>query len=94
MSKLPNGLGISAFFLSALGVLLFFEVIRPFRDMSIDGPLALTSWGIGAVVGLGCFFLKGRSIALTVISILANVIPLLASLALLWALSHSNFAWH
>jgi len=62
--------------------------------MSIDGPIALGSWGIGAVLGIACFFLKGRSKTLSIISVAANILPLLAALALLWAISHSNFAWH
>jgi hypothetical protein len=33
-----------------LGLLLIFEVIRPFHDMSKDGPLAMILWGVGATV--------------------------------------------
>ncbi len=62
--------------------------------MSIDGPIALDSWGLGAAFGTVCFFLKGRSVTLSVISVVANILPLLAALALLWVLSRSNFAWH
>src|SRR5438045_2036691 len=94
MTKLPHTLGIVALLLCVFGALLFTEVIRPFRDMSIDGPLAVASWGVGAAIGIACFFLKGQSIALTAISVVVNVVPLLGSLALLWALSHTNFAWH
>ena len=94
MTKLPHVLGTVALLLCVFGVLLFTEIIRPFRDMSIDGPLAVASWGTGAAIGIGCLFVKGRSIALTVISVVVNVVPLLGSLALLWALSHTNFAWH
>jgi hypothetical protein len=94
MTKLPNALAILALLLCVFGTLVFTEVIRPFRDMSIDGPLAVASWGVGAAIGIACFFLKGRSIALTAISVVVNVVPLLGTLGLLWALSHTNFAWH
>lgn len=92
--RLPTKLGIVALLLCLVGVLIFSEVIRPFREMSIDGPIALTCWGGGATLGVACLFLKGRSTALSVMSIVANMLPLLAALALLWAISHSNFAWH
>ena len=44
---LANWLAMAAVALALLGVLLFLEVIRPFHNLSIDGPLALLSWGIG-----------------------------------------------
>ena len=94
IKTIPNLLGIVALLLCVVGALIFCEVIRPFRDMSIDGPIALSAWGIGAALGVACFFLKGRSLTLSVISVVANVLPLLAALVLLWVLSHSNFAWH
>ena len=94
IKAIPNLLGIVALLLCGLGALIFFEVIRPFRDMSIDGPIALSVWGVGAALGVSCFFLKGRSLTLSVISVVANILPLLAALALLWVMSHSNFAWH
>lgn len=91
---MPNLLGIIALLLSTVGLLIFFEVLRPFRDMSIDGPIALVSWGIGAAIGVACLFLKRRSLTLSIVSMVANLIPLLAALVLLWALSRSNFGWH
>ena len=45
--KLANWLAMAALALAVLGILLFVEVIRPFHDLSIDGPLALLSWGAG-----------------------------------------------
>ncbi|MFL6584446.1 MAG: hypothetical protein ACJ8KU_08000 [Chthoniobacterales bacterium] len=92
--KLPNQLSVLALFFCALGVLIFVEVIRPFRDLSVDGPIALISWGIGAALGIGCLFLKGRSITLSVITVAANLLPLAGALLLLWGMSHTNFTWH
>ena len=94
MRRLPNSLSIVALVLGASGVLIFCEVIRPFRDMSIDGPIALSLWGIGAALGISCFFLKGRSLPLSILSLVANVLPLVAALVLMWGISHSNFMWH
>jgi len=85
---------VAALLLSAAGLLLVFEVIRPFRDLSVDGPLALVAWGIGMTLGVTCLFLKARSIALGVIVILANAIPLLAAGSVWWLMRGSNFAWH
>ena len=85
---------ISALFLAVIAPLIFYEVIRPFRDMSVDGPIALGLWGIGGALGALCFFLKGRSKIFSAIGFTVNILPLLAALVLLWLLSHSNFAWH
>ncbi|MGI8955306.1 MAG: hypothetical protein ACR2II_00095 [Chthoniobacterales bacterium] len=94
IKTIPNFLGIAALLLCALGALIFCEVLRPFRDMSIDGPIALASWGLGAALGISGFFLKGRSLTLSVIGAASNILPLIAALVLFWLLAHSNFAWH
>ncbi|MEP7072064.1 MAG: hypothetical protein ABI839_06735 [Verrucomicrobiota bacterium] len=91
--KTPHLLGTIALLLCGFGVLISVEVIRPFRDMAIDGPIALGSWGAGLALGITCFFLKGRSLTLSMISVAANLLLLLAALAL-WVISNSNFAWH
>ena len=94
IKTIPNLLGSVALLLCVSGALIACEVIRPFRDMSIDGPIALGAWGIGVALGVSCFFLRGRSLTLSVISVAANILPLIAALALLWVMSRSNFAWH
>ena len=38
--------------LFAFGLLLFFEVLRPFCDLNIDLPIALAGWALGLVVAL------------------------------------------
>jgi hypothetical protein len=43
---IPNLLGAVVLLLAAFGVLICFEVIRPFRDLAVDGPIALALWGI------------------------------------------------
>ncbi len=94
MKSLPHWLCLAALLLCALGVLIFLEVLRPDRDMAIDGPSALVAWATGTALGVSCLFLKGRSRALSIVSLLANLLPLLAALVLIWAMSRSNFGWH
>ena len=77
-----------------LGLLLIFEVIRPFHDMSKDGPLAMILWGVGATVAMIGFFVRPRAIALGVAALLANLIPLCGVAAVLVLLSHSTLIWH
>lgn len=91
---LTKTLPLLACALSAAGILLILEVIRPFHDLALDGPLALTLWGIGVALSFTSFFLRGRSIIFSVIGLFVNVIPLIGALILWWLLSHSNFAWH
>ncbi len=91
---LPHLLGVISLLLCGLGVLIFCEMVRPFRDMAKDGPIALGAWSVGLALGTGCFFLRGRSAVLSAISVAANLLPLVGALVLLWVLGHSNFAWH
>jgi hypothetical protein len=56
-------LTIVSFVCAMLGLLLIFEVIRPFHDMSKDGPLAMILWGVGATVAA---FLCGHAQLLSV----------------------------
>jgi len=86
-------LTIISFVCAAMGLLLIFEV-RPFRDMSKDGPLAMISWGIGATVAIIGFFVRPRAIALSVAALLANLIPLCGVGAVLALLGHSTLIWH
>ena len=80
--------------LAVLGLLLVFEVIRPFRDMSKDGPLAMVLWGVGAATAFSCFFLRPRSTALSVIALLANSLALIGLAIVFFLLSRSTFIWH
>ena len=45
---------IVSFACAMMGAALIFEVIRPFRDMSKDGPLAMILWGVGVDHRLFC----------------------------------------
>lgn len=48
LSLLPAVLALA---LLLLGVLLVLEVVRPFRDLAVDGPIALGCWGGGLLLG-------------------------------------------
>lgn len=87
-------LTIVSFVCALLGLLLIFEVIRPFHDMSKDGPLAMILWGVGATVAIIGFFVRPRAIALGVAALLANLIPLSGVAAVLVLLGHSTLIWH
>lgn len=87
-------LTIVSFVCALLGVLLIFEVIRPFHDMSKDGPLAMILWGVGATVAIIGFFVRPRAIALGVAALLANLIPLSGVAAVLVLLGPSTLIWH
>ena len=77
-----------------LGLLFIFEVIRPFHDMSKDGPLAMILRGVGATVAIIGFFVRPHAIALGVAALLANLIPLCGVAAVLVLLGHSTLIWH
>jgi len=92
-NRITNIFGTVALGLSVAGGLLVCEVIRPFHDFSIDGSIALSFWGMGAALGFVGFFLKGRSLAFSIISLVANVVPLLGALVVWWLMRQSDFAW-
>jgi len=87
-------LTIVSFVCAGMGLLLIFEVIRPFRDMSKDGPLAMILWSVGATVAIIGFFVRPRVIALSVAALLANLIPLCGVAVVLVLLGHSTLIWH
>jgi hypothetical protein len=76
---IPNLLGAVVLLFATFFVLICFEVIGPFPDPAVDGPIALALWGIGAAFAISYFFMKGRSLTLTVSSLAANVLLLLAA---------------
>ena len=87
-------LTIVSFVCAMIGLLFIFEVIRPFHDLSKDGPLAMILWGIGATVAIIGFFVRPRAIALDIAALLANLIPLCGVAAVLVLLGHSTLIWH
>ena len=90
----PKRLAIVSFACAAMGLLLIFEVVRPFRDIAKDGPLAMILWGIGTIAGIAGFFLRPRAIALSIAALMANLIPMCGIAALLLLLGRSTLIWH
>jgi hypothetical protein len=72
-----------SFLLLVFGALLAFEVIRPFRDLAIDGPIALACWGIGVLLAALALWLRQGIFALNVTALVLNILALLAMGALL-----------
>ena len=62
--------------------------------MSKDGPLAMILWGVGVTVAMIGFFVQPRAITLSLVALLANLIPLCGVAAVLVLLSHSPLIWH
>jgi hypothetical protein len=83
MKYFSNQLAIAAVLLSCVGLLVFFQIIRPFRNPSVDGPLSLAASGIGTVLTIISLFLPQKLRALCAVGILFNVLPLFCALALL-----------
>ncbi len=93
--KITNIFRMMALGLSVAGGLLVCEVIRPFHDFSIDGPIALSFLGNrrgarirvlrfeSAIAGVQ-HYQPGRQC----------VVPPLGALVVWWLMSQSNFAWH
>lgn len=79
----PHLFAGASFLLLALGALLAFEVIRPFRDLAIDGPIALACWGIGVLLAALALWLRQGIFALNVTALVLNILALLAMGALL-----------
>ncbi len=73
----------ASFVLLVVGALLAFEVIRPFRDLAVDGPLAMACWGLGMLLPAIALWLRQGLFALNVTALVLNVFALLAMGALL-----------
>jgi hypothetical protein len=52
MKYFSNQLAVAAVLLSCVGLLVFFQIIGPFRNPSVDGPLSLAAWGIGTALAI------------------------------------------
>ncbi|MDN3649685.1 hypothetical protein QWZ13_12245 [Reinekea marina] len=57
-----------------LGALLIFEVIRPYSNLKVDGPLGLSCFVLGALIS-GCFlWFSFGVIAINMISLALNLV--------------------
>jgi len=80
------GLSLALF---ASGLLLFFEVIRPFRDLELDGPIAMGCWALGVVLPATAMWLRHRPFWLNLAALLLNAIVLAGVSALLYLVATS-----
>ena len=74
--------------LLVVGLLLLFEVVRPFRDLSIDGPIAMSAWSVGFLLGVVAVWLRRGSRALSISALALNLLALAAVSVVLESLTH------
>ncbi len=75
--------------LFAWGLLLFFEVVRPFRDPDIDMPIALGCWVLGLALAAAGLWLRHGMFALNIVMLVLNSLVLAALGILFWLISSS-----
>ena len=73
--------------LFAFGLLLFFEVIRPFRDLNVDLPIALAGWALGVIVALLAVWKRAGSLWINIAAATCNFLAF-AGLSLLVNAAH------
>lgn len=76
--------GLSLLLLFACGLLLFFEVVRPFRDPDIDMPIALGCWVLGLALAAAGLRLRRGMFAFNIV-----MLALAALGILFWLISSS-----
>jgi hypothetical protein len=87
-AKLCNTLSLLSLLLLVFAILLLFEVLRPFHDLEIDGPIALWSIIGGVVLALVAVWLRRGSRLLHVTALVLNAVALAALLVVIYGLSH------
>jgi hypothetical protein len=75
--------------LFACGLLLFFEVLRPFRDPDFDMPIALGCWVLGLALAAAGLWLRHGMFALNMAALVLNSLVLAALGLLFWLISSS-----
>lgn len=81
-------LGLMSLALLGLEALIFFEVIRPFRDNNIDQPMGLCLAGLGALLSLFSLGARKGAMILNIIAFLLNIATLIAVGLIALSLSH------
>jgi hypothetical protein len=75
--------------LFACGLLLFFEVLRPFHDPDFDMPIALGCWVLGLALAAAGLWLRHGMFALNMAALVLNSLVLAALGLLFWLISSS-----
>lgn len=70
-----------------LGVLLFFEVLRPFSDLKIDGPLALSCCVMGALISGCLLWFNLGNISINIICLILNLVVIAGICTMLYMAS-------
>ena len=73
--------------LFAAGLLLLFEVVRPFRDLSIDGPIAMAAWSFGFLLAVVAVWWRRGSRTLGIVALLLNLLAIVIVSAMLFSLT-------
>ena len=81
-------LGLISLALLGLDTLIFFEVIRPFRDGNIDQPLGYSLAGLGTLLSLFSLGARKGATALNIVAFVLNIGAIIAVGLLARSLSH------
>lgn len=71
--------------LFATGLLLILEIIRPSRDLAIDGPTAMVCWGLGILLP-ALTIRRRKTTPLNIAALTLNALALIAVATLLFLL--------
>ena len=71
------------------GALLLLEVIRPFRDLELDGPVALGCWTLGILLPAVALGLRHRLYYFNLAALVLNALALAGTLGLLYVISRT-----
>ena len=77
-----------ALLLLGCGALLVLEVVRPFRDLATDGPIALGCWSTGLLLAVAAIWLGRGSLLLSVAALSLNLLALVGISLVLYSLSN------
>lgn len=77
-----------ALLLLGCGALLVLEVVRPFRDLAIDGPIAVGCWSAGLLLAVAAIWLRRGSLLLSVAALCLNLLALVGISLVLYSLSN------
>jgi hypothetical protein len=88
VSRSSNLLSVISLLLLAIALLLVFEVVRPFRNLAIDGPVAVGCMSAGLLLAVAAIWLRRGIRAIAVIALALNAIALVGVCAVIYSLSH------
>lgn len=75
--------------LFACGLLLLFEVVRPFRNPDIGVPMTVACWILGIVLSAAGMWLRVGKYYLNLVALVLNALVLVAGSLLAWLIMRS-----